>query len=341
MMKKGGGKRQERAIGMMKKGGGKRKEREIGRIKKGGGKNNVKKRKHRTSGKSKAVEWAWRQTPATISLCDGLGECLVDTPRFFELEGDSSTTISFKFAADNTPEILCEQVTTQGNSWHGVCSTGGDVNLLNTRRKNDKGEYLFYGSLVDADKGVICQFSPNFRAENRVVCKPEASFPPEDDPIELPTDLKRIETNNGNDSRDRRNLNDCGPFDDSGSNIDLLVVWTIMAECKNSGLPIGCTPTAITEANMLGLIAMALEESNTAFEKSGVDTMLRLVHAYRHPTYVELTDHRGFKTALRALSRTSDGIMDDVHQKRAQVCGLSRDCEFDGYRPLTLSAVWC
>jgi hypothetical protein len=57
-------------------------------------------------------------------------------------------------------------------------------------------------------------------------------------------------------------------YDDSGTNIDVLVVWTKDAECVNSRLSRGCNLAATTESNMRGLIDLAVEETNTAYALS-------------------------------------------------------------------------
>merc|ERR1711862_669820 len=59
---------------------------------------------------------------------------------------------------------------------------------------------------------------------------------------------------------------------------DVMVVWTKRAECKNSGLSPGCTLTTQTRANMFAKINLAVDETNTAFSLSGINTELRLVH---------------------------------------------------------------
>jgi hypothetical protein len=81
-------------------------------------------------------------------------------------------------------------------------------------------------------------------------------------------------------------------YDDLGSNIDIMVVWTMAAECGMSGLAYPCTFTANTELKMLGEINLAVAVTNTAFVESGISSQLRLVHAYRHPTYIEVDPGR-------------------------------------------------
>lgn len=106
-------------------------------------------------------------------------------------------------------------------------------------------------------------------------------------------------------------------YDDSGSNLDVMVVWTKEAECVESSLPSNCAVTDTTYANMKGLVDLAVYETNVAFDLSGIDTQLRLVHAYRHPTYQEKSDGLlRFTAGLSELRGTSDQYLNDVHTKR-------------------------
>jgi Metallo-peptidase family M12B Reprolysin-like len=101
---------------------------------------------------------------------------------------------------------------------------------------------------------------------------------------------------------------------DSGAIIDVLVVLTKEAECRNAGSVVGCTVTTSTEERMRGLIDLAVSETNTAFSLSGIFSSIRLVHAYRHPDYIEAAL---YGTTLQQLTFTTDGQMDDVHGRRA------------------------
>ena len=78
---------------------------------------------------------------------------------------------------------------------------------------------------------------------------------------------------------------------------------------------------------MRARIALAVEEANTAYALSGIDLVLRAVHTYREPTgYVEYDDPDKSSigsTALRDIATDGDGLMDDVHVKRAQVSVLN------------------
>jgi len=68
---------------------------------------------------------------------------------------------------------------------------------------------------------------------------------------------------------------------------------------------------------MRNRIDLAITETNVAFNSSGVNTQIRLVHAYPDPDYVEASGN-AFSAALSDLRGTSDGKMDDVHANRTQ-----------------------
>jgi hypothetical protein len=99
--------------------------------------------------------------------------------------------------------------------------------------------------------------------------------------------------------------------------IDVMVVWTKEAECKLSGLTdiSTCVTTTVTENNMLGLIDLAVAETNTALQLSGMYSTIRLVHAYRDPDYVEPISN-AYPVALEDLRNATDGKLDSVHKKR-------------------------
>jgi len=110
--------------------------------------------------------------------------------------------------------------------------------------------------------------------------------------------------------------------------IDVMVLWTAHAECQNSMLPRGCTRNPTTKSNILGLINLAIEETNTAYSLSGILVELNLVHAY-YTDYTESSSGGAFSDALYYLRKREDGIMDDAHGKRqeygADVVGLIID----------------
>lgn len=68
---------------------------------------------------------------------------------------------------------------------------------------------------------------------------------------------------------------------------------------------------------MRGLIQLAIAETNTAFELSGIATQIRLVHAYRDLEFIEDTTPDAMSNALDSLRSKTDGVLDSVHAKRA------------------------
>jgi hypothetical protein len=245
------------------------------------------------------------------------------------LHVDTATTI--QFVNYNGQRIKCNKnMIKRANIWHGTCDGNArDANFV--RRADKNGVPRIYGSIrIGSD---VCQFRPNAFGYDEMSCKSSTLFIEEEDPIEAPpleneyhertrnlhfgfnpswsNDTTSAHSVRRGTKNTQRTL-----YDDSGSNIDVMVVWTKEAECKTSKLQPGCTLTATTESNMRGLIDLAVAETNTAFELSGMLSSLRLVYAYRHPTYVEPTT-TPYSTALANLRSVADGNLDDVHGKRA------------------------
>ena len=118
--------------------------------------------------------------------------------------------------------------------------------------------------------------------------------------------------------------------DDDGNTLDIMVVWTLDAECRNANRLKQCTSTPRTIASMEALINLAISETNTAFQLSGVKTKLRLVHAYRHPNYREesfsstLNDARTNKIpGLHAFREFFQADLVAVIIDNSQYCGIA------------------
>ncbi len=97
--------------------------------------------------------------------------------------------------------------------------------------------------------------------------------------------------------------------DDSGGNLDVMVVWTNKAECRNYGLDEGCVLTAESAAAMEARINLAIDETNTAFDLSGVQTQLYLAHAYRHESFNE-------SSMLDDITSLQTGNIAGIEEKR-------------------------
>jgi hypothetical protein len=250
------------------------------------------------------------------------------------LKLDANDRIELMVDDNNGRTIKCEKKLNKFNKWYGSCD--GDADDMNIIKRYDDldGTERIFGSIHVGDD--VCRISPNLDdGELDIDCKPKKSYKSEDAPKKstgmavLPPERRRhlntlfgftplnednkegVSLRGYNQTENRRRL-----FDDSGSTIDVMVVWTKAAECGNAGMSSGCTLNANTENKMRGLIDLAVEESNTAFEMSGIFTSLRLVHAYRDPNYVE-RGRGDFYSYLEHVTGDSDGNLDSVHDKRA------------------------
>ena len=243
-------------------------------------------------------------------------------------------TTSIKFDLNNDIELIvnaggrkikCHRQLNKGKSrWYGSCD--GDAEDANFITRVDKDEKESVHGTIQAGND-ICRISPNILGEQEIRCIPRTSFKAEDDPKDISTEGSpervRYLTSNmkfgfvpGLDPSELQTTlrgNSRQLFDNTGANIDIMVVWTKAAECGNAGLILGCTVTKATENLMRGLIDLAIAETNTAFELSGILTAMRLVHAYRENEYVEKGN---FALYLQDITYTNDGFMDSVHGNR-------------------------
>ena len=96
--------------------------------------------------------------------------------------------------------------------------------------------------------------------------------------------------------------------------IDVLVLYTAHAECRNAGRARGCQRDDATRNSILGLIDLAVSETNTAYSLSGVNVELNLVHA-AFDTYVEASTN-AFGDALADLTTKNDGKLEQAHALR-------------------------
>jgi hypothetical protein len=117
----------------------------------------------------------------------------------------------------------------------------------------------------------------------------QSAFPPEMDPV--PVVLEADEQDRATDSL----------AVDDGSIIDVLVVYTDDARWAAGGT----TP-------MRNLITLAVAETNTSYENSGIIQRLNLVHM-AEVSYSETGD---MLAALKHLQNSSDGTLDSVHALR-------------------------
>ena len=234
------------------------------------------------------------------------------------------TSSTIEFVAHNGNTVKCGKKNVVGdNVWYGECE--GDARDANfVQRTDDNGDALVFGSIhIGTD---ICHISPNADGIDEISCTPISDFPEEEESVLAPPHDEDDYLNRDR-TRSLEFLNDPTAImsdnmhrdlqDNSTAVIDVMVVWTKQAECKVSGLldMSSCTLTTVTENNMLGLIDLAVTETNTALQLSGIYSTLRLVHAYRDLTYVEPTSNV-YPVALEELRNLTDGKLDSVHKKR-------------------------
>ena len=192
--------------------------------------------------------------------------------------------------------------------------------------QDDEGNMA--GSIVDVTTKNVMQFH-NENGTSIVTITATRDFPLEGHPVSIPDEERNLRSRQQTvpipsapqqveNHQESRTL----VYDDSGSNLDVMVVWTKKAECKRSGLQENCTPTGQTEATMRTLINLAVEETNAAYQASGVDTEIYLAHAYRHPTHVE----QSFEDSLTGLRLgTVPGVSKNREKYGADIVALLID----------------
>jgi hypothetical protein len=213
------------------------------------------------------------------------------------------------------------------DKWYGSCDGDArDANLITLKDQN--GVAQLFGSIHVGKHA--CQIAPTIQGDHEIQCTPFSLIYPQGPPL---LDEPPMNANDRDDrvlhfgfqpssntslirGSDRRRR----MYDDSGSSIDIMVVWTMASECDTNNMALtACTLNNATEWIMRGAINRIVAETNTAFVESGIQTQLRLVHAYRDTTYYELVDDSVgvFTAELSRLQKRDDGYLDIVHIKRA------------------------
>jgi len=118
-------------------------------------------------------------------------------------------------------------------SWYGEDPDGSTFNYIRT------ADEKIYGSVVDLTENTVWQFSLDADGESVTTMTASQDFTPEADPVQEAEpdsngDIRKriLEAANlrGNQQQDRELQ------DDLGGTLDVMVVWTKKAECKNSGV---------------------------------------------------------------------------------------------------------
>lgn len=165
--------------------------------------------------------------------------------------------------------------------------------------------------------GTIFHFSTQ---ENGSTCSTEiklADLPPDDPEGDLeqfhkqhkPNRLLRSNTSVEVDATIHRKLAS------ESITIDVMVPYTqrVLCSISQAGSPDKCDPNDRRKAMVQARIDLAVQETNVAYENSGIPGRLRLVHSYMVENYdeIDLT----YSQILTHIS-TTDGVLDNVHVLR-------------------------
>jgi hypothetical protein len=212
--------------------------------------------------------------------------------------------------------------------WEGMDETDGS-----TFAYVQSNEETVAGSMVDVTTGNIFQFLSVMNGTMVVNITHVSDFPPEGEPIlenlqnrKLPTvdsvpprpttktmiiPALHQQLEQTSDQEASRKL-----LDDLGGNLDVLVVWSVKAECARSSLSVDplCSVDATTEQTMKDHVALAISETNSGFAASGINTVLHLAHSYRDATFSEASSD----AFSNALDDVRTGNIAGVHEARTQ-----------------------
>jgi len=242
--------------------------------------------------------------------CDDAAEITLELPNLF------STTFTMDKRKKKPPrtskdESAASAVPTSNNIFlSGEDEDGSAINLL--RKPNGN----IVGSVTDLVHNTVMQIGEDINGDTVIDIIPTSEFPPEAEP----NDLYAIKDKSG--EKKKRLLFDT-THDPNVSRrvntgdvtiIDVLVVWTRYAECMKATGSRDCTVNDNTKDIMDTLIELAINESNKAYEMSGVGIKLELVHSYRGEFTEPSTN--AFNVALSQLRSKTDGVLDEVHSKR-------------------------
>jgi len=184
------------------------------------------------------------------------------------------------------------------------------LNLLQ-QGTGPRGTKLWFGTMYDSDNDVYYDISPDATGTSILTYATRGSE------RLLPTGRKIPVSKNSDTTRRLELPQGHRQLVDNGSIIDIMFVWTLNAECKASFLNYNCAVTSQTQTNMRGKIDAMIAATNEAYVNSGIQTKLRLVYAYRHPSY-KWDAQQNCDDALGHLTSPDDGHLDDVHSYRSQ-----------------------
>jgi len=185
---------------------------------------------------------------------------------------------------------------------HYVGTTVSNKQTMNILMRNDT---IVVGSIVDEVDGNVYQFSTNGSGDLQTIVTHTSNFPKELDPFEDDDSIpsRHLRNKDSNNVQERVLSSNCPVHV-----IDVLVPWTAQAECKAAGQSSGCNRDGATAKSIKDLIQLAVAETNTAYENSGVRVngqvpRLNLAHAYYEPS---ITESLGFGGILGQTQRSQE-----------------------------------
>ena len=217
----------------------------------------------------------------------------------------------------------------------GFIGENDDLETIHLLKKGN----IVVGSIVSPRDGTVYQIRPNSKGKSQVFAIDQTSFRPEES--ESSSTRRGLKGAHETDQLGFRSI-DSQETDEQGtrylargsatSEIGVIVLWTRAAECKFSGLNIGCDCSDQTKSNMESLVALSISETNYAFSSSGVNARVSLVHSYREESYQETSS----AAAVTSLGNPTDGHMDNIESLRVQYGGdavvvLVHDSQYCGY----------
>ena len=257
-----------------------------------------------------------RRLTVGTDWCEGT-VCAIDIAEISNLEHASS--ISMQLGNNGTVVNFSHVNNGVATDWYGE-SHGASISLV-SHHTGAHGHVSVSGTATQGES--VYQIRTNTAGQVLLVEKQTSEYPEVEDTEETEEQRRlREETLNNlipaptTSDVERDNKGRRLTYDDSGSNIDIMVVWTKKAECKLSGQTNvdTCQLSHDTHSSMETEIDLIFGEANTALSLSGVNTEFRLAHAYRHADYVEST----VPAALAAARKDDDDDLNDIHEERTK-----------------------
>ena len=241
--------------------------------------------------------------------------CLITTSNL-KLE-DTSTPIELGLEGIGLMKNCTRKYQGRINSWYGSCAGGGELNLI-------KYKNVYYGS-INAD-GKSCELKPSEGSKHALICRSEIDSPDEYVSLYAGFQTERILTENLVDEKYKlpATMKENSSNLAAPTTLNIMVLWSRnaeLAECmewKAVMSTTDCSSSSESKTIMEAKVALAFDQTNTAFANSDIDTRLCLVYAYRDESFEEknTTDVTSLEDDAISLMTTNDAILDDVHDLR-------------------------